>query len=93
MVVPIIVVLVIPLAWLASRSWRWAIGQAIAGFLIVMVLYVMGVLGFVWPDMGLPLALLLNPYLVVTVGYLLLIAGAIGLIAAARRAFHARRRS
>lgn len=93
MVLPVVLLLVIPLAWLTARSWRWAVGQALAGAVILGLLFLMGRLRIAWPDFGFPLAMLLNPYLLVILGYLLTIAGAIGLLAGGRRAFLARHRS
>lgn len=93
MVLPVFLLLAIPLAWLAARSWRWAVGQTLTGAAILGALFAMGKLRIVWPDFGFPLALVLNPYLVLTLGYLLVIAGAIGLLAAGRRALLRRQRA
>jgi hypothetical protein len=80
MVVPVFVVVLIGVAWLCWRDLRAALVVFLSG------LGALGVVGFlsatrgVWPDLPLPWALILNPYLVITWGYLGTLAGAVGVI-------------
>jgi len=79
MVLPIFFVVVAGATVLALReSQRLAPWFLLVGLLLFGGLLLMGQLRISWPDLGLWTAFVLNPYLYVTLSFVLMIAGAIG---------------
>jgi hypothetical protein len=79
MVAPIFFVLVAGATVLALRgSQRLAPWFLLVGVLPVGSFWLLGVLRIPWPDLGPWTVFVLNPYLLITISYVLLIAGAIG---------------
>ena len=79
MVAPIFLVVAAGATWLAlARDQRlapWFLGL---GALLFGSLWLLGRLRIPWPDLGLWTVSILNPYLLVTLSFTLLIAGGIG---------------
>lgn len=79
MFVPIFFVLVAGATVLALReSQRLAPWFLLVGLLLFGGLWLMGQLRIPWPDLGLWTVFVLNPYLYVTLSFVLMIGGAIG---------------
>ena len=79
MVLGVFLLLVVGMTALAlGRSQRLAPWFLAVGGLFLGGLWLLGRLRIPWPDLGLWTAFVLNPYLLVTLSFALLIAGAIG---------------
>jgi hypothetical protein len=87
MVTPIFLLLVAGATALAvARSQRLAPWFFIIGALLLGGLWLLGRLRIPWPDLGLWTVFVLNPYLLITLSFVLVTAGAIGTaISIARR--------
>lgn len=72
----VLTVLVTPLG--LARSQRWAPWLLGAGAALFGALWLMGRLRIPWPDLGLWAVFVLNPYLFLTLSYVLIVAGAVG---------------
>jgi hypothetical protein len=81
MVLPVTLLLFAVATWLAvdrgQRLAPWLLG---AGAGIVGALWLMGRLRIPWPDFGLWTVFVLNPYLLVTLGFALLVGGGVGVV-------------
>ncbi len=81
MVLPVALLLFAVSAWLAVRRGQrlalWFLG---AGAGIVGALWLMGQLRIPWPDFGLWTVFVLNPYLLLTLGFTLLVGGGVGVL-------------
>ncbi len=81
MVLPVALLLFAVSTWLAVRQGQrlapWFLG---AGAGIVGVLWLMGRLRIPWPDLGLWTVFVLNPYLLLTLGFALLVGGGLGML-------------
>jgi hypothetical protein len=92
MVMPTLLLLLAVLIWLAaSGPPRRAAAMLAAGVVPVGGLALAGRLRIAWPTLPLPLALLLNPYLLLAAGQALAAAGAAGLAVHGIRRLAARR--
>jgi hypothetical protein len=79
MVAPIFVLLLAGMTALAlARSQRLAPWFLLVGAPLCAGLWLLGRLRIPWPDLGLWTGFVLNPYLLVTLSFVLVIAGAIG---------------
>jgi hypothetical protein len=79
MVTPIFLLLVAGATALAvARSQRLAPWFLIIGALLLGGLWLLGRLRIPWPDLGLWTVFVLNPYLLITLSFVLVTAGAIG---------------
>jgi len=87
MVAPLFVLLVAGATALAlARSQRLAPWFLLVGGLLLGGLWLLGQLRIPWPDLGLWTVFVLNPYLLITLSFVLVTAGAIGMaIRIARR--------
>jgi len=78
---PFFALLVAGATWLvvakAPRLAPWFLGL---GALLFGFFWLLGQLRIPWPDLGMPTVLLVNPYLLATLSFTLLLAGAIGTI-------------
>ena len=80
MVLPIFVLLVVGMTALAlARSQRLAPWFLLIGAPVFGVLWLLGRLRVPWPDLGMWSVFVLNPYLLVSLSFTLMIAGGIGM--------------
>jgi uncharacterized membrane protein YgdD (TMEM256/DUF423 family) len=80
MVLPVFVLLVVSMTALAlARSQRLAPWLLLIGTPLYGGLWLMGRLRIPWPDLGLWSVFVLNPYLLVSISFVLMIAGWIGM--------------
>ena len=81
MVAPLFALLVAGATWLVvarnPRLGPWCLG---VGALLFGFLWLLGQLRIPWPNFGVPIIFVLNPYLVASLSFVLLIAGGIGTV-------------
>jgi hypothetical protein len=88
MVAPIFFVVVAGVTVLALKgSQRLAPWFLLLGVLLFGSLWLLGILRIPWPDLGPWTVFVLNPYLFVTLSFVLMIAGAIGTVVRVARRF------
>ena len=88
MVAPIFFVFVAGATIFALRgSQRLAPWFLLVGVLLFGGLWLLGILRIPWPDLGLWTVFVLNPYLLITLSFVLMIAGTIGTVVRLARRF------
>ena len=77
---PVAVLVLIGLAWLGWRDARAAIVVLISGAAALGLVGLLSATRTPWPDLSMPWALIINPYLIATWGFVGTAAGTIGAI-------------